>query len=115
MIDMTEAKAAADLASLLPTDHPLARLGRLRLDAAVRRQQNQEQNMRDASADPDQAPPTLIGSPLRDASVDPLPGDLMPTREVRGHPGKTRCAHPGEPEFDRAATAARRTAEDGAV
>lgn len=38
MADTTqEARDAADLASLLPQDHPLARLGRLRLDAAVRR------------------------------------------------------------------------------
>ncbi|MFH5822277.1 hypothetical protein [Georgenia sp. AZ-5] len=39
-----EVRAAADLAALLPIDHPLARLGRLRLDAAVRRQ-NQEDTM----------------------------------------------------------------------
>ena len=38
MIDVIEARAAADLASLLPVDHPLARLGRLRLDAAERRE-----------------------------------------------------------------------------
>lgn len=107
MIDTTEAKAAADLAAMLPTDHPLARLGRLRLDAAVRRQQNQEQSMNEDVIQ--------VGSPLRDASVDPLPVDLMPMREVRGHPGESKHAHPGEPEFDRAATAARRAAEGGAV
>lgn len=36
-----EVRAAADLAALLPTDHPLAQLGRLRLDAAVRRTQQE--------------------------------------------------------------------------
>jgi len=101
-IDMTEVRAAADLASLLPTDHPLARLGRLRLDAAVRRQ-HQEQSM---SEDVIQ-----VGSRLRDADADPLPTDFAPMRPVDGHPGETKHAHPGEPEFDRAATAARRAAE----
>ena len=52
-----------------------------------------------------------VGSKLRDAAVDPLPGDFIPMREVAGHPGVFKHAVMGEPEFDRAATAARRAAE----
>lgn len=42
MTDLEEARAAADLAALLPPEHPLARLGRLRLDLAVRDSLNQQ-------------------------------------------------------------------------
>jgi len=83
MTDTTEAKAAADLASLLPTDHPLARLGRLRLDAAVRRQ-HQEQSMNEDVIQ--------VGSKLRDAAVDPSAAELLSPTNA-GQPGALGDPH----------------------
>jgi hypothetical protein len=40
-VTATDARTAADLASLLPIDHPLAQVARLRLDAHVRSERNQ--------------------------------------------------------------------------
>jgi hypothetical protein len=64
-----EARAAADLAAIHPMDHPLARLGRMRLDLAVRRAQRERSTMTDT---------VHIGTQLRDAAVDPSPSDLLP-------------------------------------
>lgn len=83
-------RAAADLAALLPMDHPLARVGRLHLDAAVRAERTLNMSidprdvvtvhsgaLQDAAADPrPEDTPIRIGTPLRDAAVDPHPDDF---------------------------------------
>lgn len=74
-------RAAADLAALLPMDHPLARVGRLHLDAAVRA----ERTMMDTAT-------TRIGTPLRDAAVDPRLSDFLPPTNA-GEPGPVGNPH----------------------
>ena len=70
------AKDAADVAALYPMDSPLARIGRERLAELA-----QEETMT-----------VQIGTPLRDAAVDPRPSDfLAPTNA--GKPGPAGNPH----------------------
>lgn len=43
--------------------------------------------------------PIQIGTKLRDAAVDPQPGDFMPMIEVRGNTGVFRHMQVDEPGF----------------
>jgi len=93
-------KAAADLASTLPMDDPLAQVARMVL----------ESHARTATKGRAMDEPVQIGSKLRDASRDPLPGDfLVPVNagEADPHGPLVRSLVLGTPEGD-AAIAARR-------
>lgn len=97
-----EARVAADLASLLPMTHPLAQVARMALDSHVRAMKGHTMNEEDTFQ---------VGTKIRDAAVDPLPGDFMPMRHPAGHPDVLMHAEVDTPEFQDAVDA-RRAAED---
>jgi len=49
---------------------------------------------------------------IRDASVDPQPGDFMPMREPKGRPGERMHAVVGTDEYEAAVEAWRRNQEE---
>lgn len=84
------ARVAADVAALYPPDHPIARIARQRLE--------QEANTM-----------TQIGTRLRDAAVDPQPGDFMapvnagtPGPAGNPHGPNVRSYEVDSPQYDRA-------------
>lgn len=79
------ARVAADVAAVLPLDDPLGQLARRRLARAVR---DQEQSMIDAR----DIQEVRIGAPLRDAAVDPRPGDYLAPVNA-GKPGPAGDPH----------------------
>jgi len=98
------ARAAADLAALLPRDDDLARVARMTLEHLTRTEIAVSEHGPTPDVD------VRIGSPTRDASVDPCPNDLVVKRPPDGQPDALMWAHVDDPEFIN--EVARRRAEE---
>ncbi|RBY94086.1 hypothetical protein DQ244_01620 [Blastococcus sp. TBT05-19] len=83
------ARVAADVAAVLPLDDPLGQLARRRLADAAREQESYmpidsrdvlpvHSNRTGIFETLDEQRVEQVGAPLRDAAVDPQPGDFLP-------------------------------------
>ncbi|RBY94828.1 hypothetical protein DQ244_06090 [Blastococcus sp. TBT05-19] len=79
------ARVAANVAALLPLNDPLGQMARRRLALAAREQEHR-------MIDPRDVQDIQIGSRLRDAAVDPKPGDYRAPVNA-GKPGEAGNPH----------------------